>query len=73
MTNKVRLYGCGGAGVNIVSNYATRGKEPGCAELIPSLIDTSASNLRSREVPEESVYQVEGLDGSGKIRSENHA
>lgn len=73
MSNKVRLYGCGGAGVNVVSYYATRESQNGCAELVPSLIDTSASNLRRHELSDDDVYQVEGLDGSGKVRSENHS
>lgn len=72
MSNEVRLFGCGGAGVNVVSHYAGRDREKGCANLIPSLIDTSASNLRRHQLSDENVYQVEGLDGSGKIRSENH-
>ena len=73
MTKQVRLYGAGGAGINIVSHYTGRQSEPGCAEIMPALVDTSRSNLKNREMPKDSTYLVEGLDGSGKIRAENHA
>ena len=73
MSNKVRVYGCGGAGVNITSHYTGKSTSPGCAELLPALVDTSRSNLKGRQLPEDATYLVEGLDGSGKIRAENHA
>lgn len=72
MTNQVRIYGAGGAGVNITSHYTGRAASAGCAELLPALVDTSRSNLKGRQIPEDATYLVEGLDGSGKIRAENH-
>jgi hypothetical protein len=73
MSKQIRIYGCGGAGVNIVSHYTGRQSEPGCAEIMPALVDTSRSNLKNREIPQDATYLVDGLDGSGKIRAENHA
>lgn len=71
MSKKVRLYGCGGCGVNLAAHYATRKAESGCAELLPALIDTSRSNLNGRDLDQVDTFLVDGLDGSGKIRSEN--
>lgn len=73
MTKQVRIFGCGGAGVNITSHYTGRKAGAGCAEILPALIDTSRSNLKGRQIPEDATYLVDGLDGSGKIRAENHA
>lgn len=72
MSKQIRLFGCGGAGVNITSHYTGRSTAAGCAEILPALIDTSQSNLKGRQLPEDATYLVEGLDGSGKIRAENH-
>lgn len=72
MTKQVRLYGCGGAGVNLTSHYLSKKTGQNCAELLPALIDTSRSNLHGRDVDNVETFLVDGLDGSGKIRSENH-
>lgn len=70
----VRIFGCGGGGTNIA--YALeklRGnKELGFAEADIAYVDASRSNMRS-DIPAKSVYLVDGIDGSGKVRSENHA
>ena len=70
--SSIKVFGSGGCGINLASDYF--GREPGAnmADIKPVLVDTSESNLRQRHVPEESTYLIEGLDGSGKIRSENH-
>lgn len=68
----VRLYGCGGLGVNIALNYLDSKSAPGFANLIPSFVDTSRSNLTDR-VKEDDVFILEKTDGSGKVRKENHA
>lgn len=68
---KMRIYGCGGAGINIASHYAAVRAEPTSAEIQASFIDTSRSNLKPN-LDQNSIYIVPGLDGSGKIRSENH-
>jgi len=72
MSKTLRIFGCGGAGINLVSHYFGKETAAGTAELAPALIDTSRSNLRGRKIDEAATYLVEGLDGSGKIRSENY-
>ena len=71
---KVRLYCAGGAGINIGKHLESfRGvSETGVAELHSVFVDTSRSNL-STNLPEEATYLLKDLDGSGKIRKENHA
>jgi hypothetical protein len=69
---KVRLYGCGGLGVNVALRYLNRQSAPGFADLLPSFVDTSRSNLTDT-VKEEDVFILEKTDGSGKVRKENHA
>lgn len=72
MSKTLRIYGCGGAGVNLVSHYFGKESSAGTAELAPALVDTSKSNLMGRKIDEDATYLVDGLDGSGKIRSENY-
>lgn len=64
MSIKTRLYCCGGTGVNIGrltdSDWFTR-----------AFIDASQSN-RTEGLPGEDCYFIEGLDGSGGRRQENH-
>ena len=67
----VRIYGCGGAGVNITSFFNEAGIENNCAEIYPAYIDASRSNLRS-DFSEENIFILENVDGSGKVRRENH-
>jgi hypothetical protein len=69
---KVRLYGCGGLGTNIVKDYIGRQPAPGFAITLPSFIDTSRSNLAGIE-DEKTIYVLDKTDGSGKVRKENHA
>lgn len=70
----VRIYACGGLGMNIGHKLEQqRGKaEAGFAQLEPVYIDTSESNVRS-SISKENCFILEGLDGSGKIRKENAA
>lgn len=67
----VTIYSCGGAATNIVKDIP-QVIDDHTANLCPYYIDTSASNLRRAKVPAENVYLFEGVDGSGKIRSENY-
>lgn len=68
------LYSCGGAGINLTLPLLRFNgkKEEGFAEMQITFIDTSRSNLRNPDIPENCVYLVEGLDGSGKKRDANH-
>lgn len=70
--NTIKLYCAGGAGINIgtyFSNAPDNGEDK--AKIVPVYVDTSKSNL-SKTIPDESIYLIEGLDGSGKVRSENY-
>lgn len=67
---KMRIYGCGGAGINITKNYV--GVTAGLiADIKPCFIDTSTTNLTS-VTNDESTFILEDVDGSGKLRRENH-
>lgn len=67
----LRLYGCGGLGINIASHYANKRVGPNYAENLLGFIDTSRSNLPD-EYNEDDVFILKNTDGSGKIRRENH-
>lgn len=72
---RVRIYGVGGCGTNRVCDFlAQREQMPyrDQVEVLPAVLDTSEANLKGRQVPQENVYLVPDLDGSGKVRSENH-
>jgi hypothetical protein len=70
---KARIYACGGAGLNIGHLFEkNRGaSEPAFAELDIVYVDTSKSNYR-QQINEDHCYMLDHLDGSGKIRKENH-
>lgn len=71
---QVRMYGCGGGGINVVSELDQSRTEPalGFASVLPCYIDTSASNLHGKDLREDCTYLFEGIDGSGKVRSMNY-
>lgn len=73
MSNKISIYAAGGGALNIVSELAkyTKKEEEEFADMSLFFIDTSRSNLSSN-IPDDSVYLVEGLDGSGKRRDSNY-
>ncbi len=70
---KVRLYAAGGCGTNIGAQLEQfRDKtEVAFAVLDIVYVDTSKSNLRP-EINPDNCYFLEDLDGSGKVRKENH-
>lgn len=70
---KVRLYAAGGCGTNIGAQLEKfrNSDQDGFANLDIVYVDTSKSNLRS-EIDPKNCYMLDGLDGSGKLRSENH-
>lgn len=70
---QLRLYACGGFGINIVSHFdhLAGANEPGLSIPHPVYIDTSRSNLHAGIKPEH-VFILEDVDGSGKVRRENH-
>lgn len=73
MTYKLKLYSLGGAGCNIGAKFTkfTGKNTHGFAQIDTVFVDTSRSNL-GPNVPTESVYLVDGLDGSGKLRASNY-
>lgn len=68
---EVRIYACGGAGINIASKIEAHGKVELFAPCSICYIDTSHSNLIGRNVDDNNSYLFNGLDGSGKVRAEN--
>lgn len=68
----MRIFASGGMGSNLAQEIYHWKKEPkdGFADVQFAFIDTSASNL-GKQVDEEEVYLVEGVNGSGKQRSLN--
>ncbi len=71
---KVMIYCAGGAGINagtFFTGFRDGKQQNGFAEMQVTFIDTSRSNI-TEEIIEEEIYLIDGLDGSGKIRAENH-
>lgn len=68
---RVRVYGAGGAGINITSEYCDYIVDNQSAEIIPSFIDTSHSNMQAK-FNQDDLFILENVDGSGKIRNENY-
>lgn len=69
----LRVYACGGCGINIgqlLEDYRDE-VDLSVAEINTAYIDTARSNLSS-DTKDEHVYIIDGLDGSGKLRKENH-
>ena len=70
MSNTVRVYGVGGAGVNIVTQVLdVHSNAPGIADTEFSVIDTSRSNLDKNTDKKIGEYLVPGMDGTGKDRA----
>lgn len=71
--SKLTVYCCGGLGVSIGSKFIKNlGKvSESFAEICPVFIDTSKSDLNDA-IPNDLVYLVQGLDGSGKKRDSNY-
>ncbi len=75
MTDKLRIYACGGFGVNIASGFGQyEGKSnKGYADMDICYIDTSRSNMIGKKtINEDKLYILEGIDGSGKKRDQNY-
>lgn len=69
---QMRIYFCGGAGINIGASYLANTPVAGIADIHPVYCDTSMSNIRTQGIIGDQVMLLEGADGSGKIRRENH-
>lgn len=74
-TNQIRIYACGGAGVNILGkNLGLFEKHTdGMSEYDIAFLDTSMSNLKHLDrIDLSSIYIFKGRDGSGGLRSMNY-
>lgn len=69
----IRLYAAGGCGVNIGTLLEKHRDQDEIAfgKIDIVYIDTSKSNIKSN-IDKDHCYLIDGLDGSGKLRSENH-
>lgn len=70
----VRLYACGGLGTNICAEFAHLEQLEGFASFEVCFVDTSLSNImgKGNKIREEDIYVLDGVDGSGKMRSMNY-
>lgn len=66
----LRIYGCGGCGINLAMLLGQQPAELGLASVDVVCVDTSRSNLKQQD-DGSSTYLLDGVDGSGKIRREN--
>ena len=70
MNNNIRVYAVGGTGINIVSQFETTGtRDNDYAKLNCCYIDSSMSNLKNQNLPEDKIFLFEEKDGAGKIRA----
>lgn len=67
---KLRIYGCGGAGINISKMFKDMNDIPAAATITPTYIDSSMSNV-SDDINPKDTFILENVDGSGKVRKEN--
>src|ERR1035437_351589 len=73
ITGRISIYACGGCGINIIQHFEPfrNRSEDGLADIDICYIDTSRSNMKPT-IATEDTYLLDGLDGSGKVRAENH-
>lgn len=65
----IKLYACGGAGINVGSNFENYRDhiEPGMATIDTVYFDSSKSNLKP-SLPADKIYRLPDADGAGKER-----
>lgn len=73
--SQISIFACGGCGINLGKQLLKfqNTEEEGYSDLKVFFIDTSKSNFGKVEIPEDQVYLLDGLDGSGKKRDSNYA
>ncbi len=71
--NTIRLYGCGGCGINLVSPFANGEVGRGYSETEVGLIDTSTSNYTDKHKENNVPFflSTDEGEGSGKVRRDN--
>ena len=74
----VRIYSCGGGGINIGHIYSNQAMPNEAAAIVKTtFLDTSDSNIRKKDLPSDEVYLIKNLkrdnetDGAGKVRAEH--
>jgi len=69
----VRLFACGGGGINIGKDYISEGHSADIANIEVAFLDTSDSNLADRLIEHTFLFTNpnDKTDGSGKIKSAN--
>lgn len=68
----LRIYGCGGAGINLTTTFALDESDSSQYAVVkPVFVDTSLSNLDSN-ISKDQCFILPDVDGSGKVRRENH-
>lgn len=72
--NTVRIFGCGGLGVNAIAALESSKKANvvGFSNYDLCYVDTSRSNMAKKKLSEDDIFVFSDVDGSGKIRRENH-
>lgn len=72
--NTVNVIGAGGVGLNVVNMLepARDSDIVGFAKYKLCYVDTSKSNMIRKKLNADDVFLFEDMDGSGKIRKENH-
>ena len=72
--NTVRIFGCGGMATNAIHSLESSRKAAvtGFANYELCYIDTSKSNMFKKNLNVDDVFVFNDIDGSGKIRKENH-
>lgn len=68
--NSVSIYGCGGAGIDLVNQLIDQDNS-GLAYVNAAFLDSSQSNFKDRWDPN-TCYVLKGVDGAGKERSINY-
>jgi len=68
----LRIYGCGGLGVNAINNVDIPSDSAGFPDTVYSLIDTSKSNIQPKSNKGD-IFLIPGVDGSGKDRAFTHS
>ena len=72
---KMRIWGCGGCGVNLAARFYQQPPQEHFADLTVCMVDTSRSNLNSvGEIAEQDTYLIGAgeKDGAGKVRKDIH-
>lgn len=72
MSKTLKIYACGGAGVNIGKQLQDHPSQQGFADIEVCYIDTSLSNMPA-DIDSTLAFVLPGVDGSGKIRAQNYA